>query len=111
MAKRACEVAEEQRRNCALVDWHAWLEEGPCRGLRRQHQLTRTATGWIPTAKAPQDPTEMSDMDEVEGLSGEELDKILHNPGAVVAPSRSPADCEQGSQKMGCRVANRWRVP
>ena len=31
--------------------WETWLCEGLAKGLSRQHKMSRTRTGWIPTAK------------------------------------------------------------
>ena len=29
--------------------WTSWLEGGPAAGLRRQHFMSRVATGWVPS--------------------------------------------------------------
>ena len=33
------------------AEWESWLGEGPAKGLSRQHKMSRTATGWIPSAE------------------------------------------------------------
>ena len=33
------------------TDWETWLTEGPAKGLSRQHKMSKTTTGWIPTDK------------------------------------------------------------
>ena len=32
------------------ASWRSWLQEGPAKGLRRQHRFSRAATGWVPSA-------------------------------------------------------------
>ena len=41
---------ESQKIN--YITWKEWLQNGPGRGLRRQHQMSRTALGWIPALGA-----------------------------------------------------------
>ncbi len=38
------------RRSKALASkaWASWLHDGPAAGLRRQHRMSRIATGWVP---------------------------------------------------------------
>ena len=31
--------------------WQMWVEEGPAKGLRRQHRMSRVAQGWIPSGE------------------------------------------------------------
>ena len=45
------------------ADWMYWLVGGPANGLSRQHRMSRTATGWIPTPKY-----EIEQMDETVGF-------------------------------------------
>ena len=44
-AHRGCEA--DQRR--AIASWKSWLCEGPSDGLGRQHRMSRTAAGWVPS--------------------------------------------------------------
>ena len=45
-------------------------------GAKRQHQLSRTAVGWFPTKVGKPQPNELQPIDEVDGLSREQLDSI-----------------------------------
>jgi hypothetical protein len=44
----------------AAVAYSNWLQEGPMSGLKRQHRMSRVATGWIPTAVAEPKPMSSS---------------------------------------------------
>ncbi len=52
LAKAAGTTAARLERDAELRarrEWHMYLNEGPARGLRRQHAMSKTATGRTPT--------------------------------------------------------------
>ena len=59
--------AADQAARAAARNFSKWLQEGPSAGLKRQHQLSRTAVGWIPTAiaatEADEHETELEEAD------------------------------------------------
>lgn len=63
-----------------------WLHEGSANGLKRQHLLTRTATGWIPTKVDSAETTSNEDPDELEGLSAAELAAVRGVPDSAPSP-------------------------
>ena len=105
VAVKAEAAAEELRRKATAESWHSWGEEGPAKGLRRQHQMTRTQVGWIPTPKTTQVKSEIEEHDEADGLSNEELDKILHDPGKVIEPIGAQHQANAEAKKWG----GEWR--
>ena len=68
---------EKAAQYMATKKWEKWIHEGPASGLRRQHQFSRSATGWAATkhssgeVKATQPYDELYDLD---GLSAAELE-------------------------------------
>ena len=52
--KEACKRVQVEARAAADLrakDFKKWLKEGAGQGLKRQHQMSRVASGWVP-AKA-----------------------------------------------------------
>ena len=68
------------------ADWETWIAEGPARGLSRQHKMSKTATGWIPTEKFLVD-----DIDEEVQVEAAETNLSWDNFQGV-----SPAACDVG---------------
>ena len=76
VALRKQHLAEQQAAAMAAESFSNWLHEGPTGGAKRQHQLSRTAVGWFPTKVGETQPNELQPIDEVDGLSREQLDSI-----------------------------------
>ena len=78
----AIQNAEREERlaqHASLSKWIKWVNEGPACGLRRQHQFSRCATGWVPTAKSSGEVSKVDETDEidtVDGLSSEQLNDL-----------------------------------
>ena len=57
------------------VAWQNWLQEGPARGLGRQHKISRVSSGWVPSralAVSQVDAQDIDDQvcfDDIEGVS------------------------------------------
>lgn len=102
-------VREETAASVRSFQLHrAWLQEGPARGLGRQHRMTKVATGWIPSRSAQE--TRVGDIDEdtwddTELLeqSGQETVVISNSPAS---PMGSQAEADE--QRMGCGA--QWAV-
>ena len=54
-------------------DFKSWLQEGPLKGLKRQHQMSRTANGWIQRKVGKPARAILRETDELDGLTEEEL--------------------------------------
>ena len=72
LADALVEVADHMRDKLAVraverckADWVSWLQEGPARGLGRQHKMSRTAQGWIPSTEHLVDDASPGADDEV----------------------------------------------
>ena len=48
-AKAHSERATAKAVQAQNAAWTSWLEGGPATGLKRQHQMSRVATGWVPS--------------------------------------------------------------
>ena len=74
-AMKFTERAEDQTNRASSIRFLDWLNEGPAAGLGKHHQLSRTATGWMPLRcgndeDQPDDHEAKSNEDEaVGGLS------------------------------------------
>ena len=68
--------AEDHAAAFAAEAFSNWLHEGPMDGLGRQHQLSRTAVGWFPTKVDKPQANQFEPIDEVDGLSKEQLDSV-----------------------------------
>ena len=77
--------AEDDSR-CKLA-WDSWINDGPAAGLRRQHMLSRVATGWVPSSPVICD-------DELHDEEEEDRDGDMHG------------DCHVTEQMV---LAARWR--
>jgi len=69
VAKKAAELAEHKAAVAATRRFAEWIQEGQAAGLRRQHLFARTATGWTQDAADQQQPTNLSELDDLEGVS------------------------------------------
>ena len=76
-----------------------WIEEGPGGGLKRQHSLSRTATGWIPGKDPRREKVNLSELDDLEGLSQEQLRSALAYSPDVTPPlaAQNAANSERKS--------------
>jgi len=74
-----------------------WLQEGPAKGLKRQHLLSRTAAGWTPSREGAEPETVINEFDEVDGISLDELKRTLQPNSNASTPlaSQSSANAER----------------
>ena len=96
---------EEQAAAFAAEAFSNWLQEGPMCGLKRQHQLSRTATGWIPTKVAQPLANDFEPIDEVDGLSPEQLGSI-----SLAGQEESPLTAQQIANDERCKWGGEWAV-
>ena len=73
VASKEAKAANEKAARLAAARFTQWLQEGQASGLRRQHQLSRTATGWIASKAGQAGKTGVNERDELDGVSADEL--------------------------------------
>ena len=73
------EAAKAEARAVAMAAkrFADWVHDGPAQGLKRQHLLSRTATGRIPSRKGPEPSVDINEFDDLDGISTEELKLAL----------------------------------
>ena len=101
------ERAEDQANRAANMRFLDWLNEGPASGLGKQHKLSRTATGWIPSRcgeeyDKPEEQEDRHDDEMIDGLSAEQLQQAI----AKQSESTTPLSA-QGTVSL---EANEWGV-
>lgn len=77
---KMAEQAESKAGRFTSEAFSSWLQDGPAKGLRRQHLLSRTAVGWAPTTVEAGAEGSIEHRDELDGLSEEQLDAVLAQP-------------------------------
>ena len=70
-------------------------------GLRRQHRMTKVATGWIPTDSGP----EHEHRDYSDGLSESEIASIVHQTTLTV-----PLNAQQVVDKELKKWSKEWDI-
>ncbi len=101
-ANAASFVAKTQRQR--MNSWTTWLHEGPAAGLRRQHRMSRVASGWIPApvGDAP-DPT-LSYADDVDEVH-DKLDDAWPSGGRG---RLGPLDAQSIAEREKADWAEQW---
>ena len=88
----------------AAIAFRKGLLEGPI-GVKRQHQLSRTTEGWIPTKACRPLANDFEPIDEVDGLSQEQLDSI-----SLAGQDEAPLTAQQNVNDERCRWGGEWAV-
>ena len=87
VADEASNKANARSAVIATKRFETWVTEGPAAGLKRQHLFSRTAVGWIPDKCDVQEEVKLSELDDLEGISAEQLRAALAYSPHVVTPS------------------------
>ncbi len=99
-AQLAAEAAEAEAARSARLAWVSWLHDGPARGLRRQHRMSRTALGWVPAQVAIPEDVTLSDADVLDELDETQLAAVLGQADQSVSvplSAQQTADREAGT--------------
>ena len=103
MALSLSQAAERAAKNNAIQSWISWIQEGPGAGLRRQHRMTRNATGWHPTAVETGDEA---------ALSLQHLPSALRQDPSAVPPESgkrcAPRTAQQAADAEAASWAKQW---
>ena len=66
VAVKNAEAQESAAQWASLHRWHKWIREGPAAGLRRHHQFSRGADGWIPIERSSGEAVQVDEMSWME---------------------------------------------
>jgi len=102
VAEKEADHSDAKASRLATAKFTDWLQEGPAQGLKRQHLFSRVATGWIPSKTGHQPTTNLSELDDLEGLSPQQLQTAL-------APAPE-ADTPLGAQHLANAERADWAV-
>ena len=106
-AIRNAEAEEKAAQRAALCKWTNWLHDGPADGLRRQHQFSRGTQGWVPTKPSSKQvqPIDVNDeLDDVDGLSMDELNSLKSEQ----AEGNPPASAQQQADDEAAAWNKQW---
>ena len=104
-AIRMQKQCEERAAAYAAEAFSNWLQEGPMGGLKQQHRLSRTATGWIPTKVDQPKANDFTPIDELDGLSAEQLASI-----SLAGQDEAPLTAQQSANDEKCKWGGEWAV-
>ena len=77
VAAKQAEKEEAAAQLASMLNYKTWIESGPAKGLRRQHQFSRNATGWTETALCRTNGNgELGERDDLDGLSDDQIEAI-----------------------------------
>lgn len=105
----AAEAARRTDTSAAIASarrFEEWIADGRANELKRQHLLSRTATGWIPDKAGQPEAVQTSELDDLEGISREQLrSALLHCPG-----SSSPLAAQDAANSERTAWGIQWAV-
>ena len=101
------ESAAKYDQNQSRASWLSWLENGPSRGLGKQHRMSRTALGWLPSKLGPVaidfGDDAATPIDDVDGLD----DRFLDSCEVFM---QAPLDRQQTVDAEAGEWASIWNV-
>ena len=84
------------------MNWQNWLQEGPARGLGRQHRMSRSAIAWTHSKIAKPPDLILSDMDVVDGLTTLEMEEVTHACEQLATPLNAQQPTDSEANGWGC---------
>ena len=103
---------ERAAQYAAALKWVSWIREVPAGGFRRQHRFSRNADGWAATQKSTgniADVRQQDEIDELEGLSTEDLNNLKYHQGKAGTPATAQHEADDQADSWhkhwGGRVA------
>ena len=94
----------EQASRLAARAFAQWLQDGPAAGLKRQHQMSRTAVGWIPAAIGE------VEADEHGFEAGDEDSPEVAAAARQVRSLQAPLSMQQAAEAERVRWSAEWAV-
>jgi len=103
-ASSASDAAQEIGKRRARASWKSWLEDGPAKGLRRQHKPIRTATG-RGAAAVQEEAGGMGESDQVDCIAPEDLKLVCEPQYLDRAPAQQleRAETRKWTSEWGCQ--------
>ena len=101
MAVKNAEAEERAAQRAALSKWVNWIHDGQADGLRRQHQFSRTTQGWTTTKKSSGEVQHIDvddELDQVEGLSIEDLNALKFDQAAGSPPATAQQQADDEAE-------------
>ena len=86
VAEQELDIAARRAETASRTNYQDWLNGGPAQGLGRQHRMSRTAVGWVPTKVDRTKTVAVDDLDETDGLSAEELAEVMRHECLIPSP-------------------------
>ena len=86
VASKVASRTEDQAARIATRRFSEWIAGGQANGLRRQHLFTRSTTGWVADSTDDQVGTNLSELDELEGISQQQLKAALTPSSGMGTP-------------------------
>ncbi len=103
-ASNNANAMEVRPRAAVATRWQSWLEEGPARGLKRQHRLSRCAVGWFPDVSGESESIHIDDRDELSATQARSLRHLGdHHDESTLQPLGAQQVAEHLEQAMGGR--------
>ena len=104
VAIKEAKQAEAKAARLASARFEAWVKDGPGLDLKRQHLLSRAATGWVPSKVGSQTVAELSELDELDDISEEQL----KNAVAPVTDKLTPLASQQLANSERIDWCKQW---
>ena len=98
VATKETERAEARAVAMVAKKFAEWIQEGPAQGLKRQHLLSRTASGWTPGRQGAEPDADINEFGGLDGLNAQELKQSLQPSLCSDSPlaSQKSANAERG---------------
>ncbi len=94
-------VAARRADAAMRTNYQDYLNGGPALGVGRQHRMSRTAVGWIPTNVGSSKLLMVDDLDDTDGLSAEDLAAILRHECSMQSPLDAQQEAEDQATGLG----------
>ena len=104
-ATAAAEQAEVAAARASRLAWSAWLSDGPAKGFRRQHRMSRTSLGWVSAPVAVPAEVSLSEADVLDGIDETQLVAALSETGHPL-----PLGAQQAAEQQAQAWAAEWGV-
>jgi len=101
VALQESDIAAQRMNATMRANYQDYLNGGPALGLGRQHRMSRTAVGWIPTKVGSSKLLVIDDLDDTDGLSAEDMAAVLRHDCSVLSPLDAQQEAEDQADKWG----------
>ena len=111
-ARKEAEKQERAAQYASYKKWDKWIHEGAAGGLRRQHRFSRVANGWAPTKRSTGktfETAEEDEIDELEGLSRENIDALRFEQGQEGTPATAQQEADDQATKWSEQWGPTWK--